>query len=140
MSVQSKPRGGVVVPTDAGIAGLVQLLTAHARDRLAFDYYSHPYHIDVAIGYDFLIVLSLENFQGVVKYYDTKQRNLPLLVHIDTPAVLETFDHARAYPGVEVLTLRRAAPDDSGPDVTLELNLVGKVLDRLNTRPGAIPC
>lgn len=132
MAEHSKPRGGVVVPTDAGLAGLVQLLTVHARDRLAFDYYSHPYHIDVEIEYHFLIVLSVENFQSVVKYYDTKQRDLPLIVHIDTPAALENFDHARAYPGVEVMTLRRAALDDGGPDVTLEINLVGKVLDRLN--------
>lgn len=132
MAELSKPRGGVVVPTDARVAGLVQLLTAHARDRLAFDYYSHPYHIDVDIAYDFLIVLSVDHFQSVVKYYDTKQHDLPLIVHIDTPAALENFDHARAFPGVEVLTLRRAVLDDGGPDVTLELNLVGKVLDRLN--------
>lgn len=126
--VQSpKPHGAVVVPTDEGVAGLVQLLTFHALGKLEFDYYSHPYDIDVDVNFDFLMVLSVETFKGVVKYYDVKQHDLPLIVHIDTPYELATFDHARAFPGVEVLTIRRASLDDTSPDVTLELNLVGKI-------------
>jgi len=131
MMRRMKLQGGVVVPTDQGGHGMVQLLTFYARDQLDLMYYSHPYDVDVNKDFDFLIVLSVEHFQDVIKFYDIKQADLPLIVHLDTPYALAQFNHQRAYPGVPVLSLPRATTAAHAPDVTLELNLVGKIEARL---------
>ncbi len=129
-------RGGVVVPTDDGMHGLVQLLTSRAQGQLDLVYYSHPYDIEVAEDYDFLIVLCVQHFEDVIKFYDAKRVDLPLIVHIDTPSVLAHYDHQRAYPGVGVLPLPRATLADPAPDITLELNLAGKIAACLGVEPG----
>ncbi len=128
--MSDKIKGAVIVPDQQGAHGLVQLLTLYNRAKMDLSYYRHPYDIDVAIPFDFVIALSAENFERVVKFYDAKQHALPLLVHIDTPGALESYDHGRVYPGVEVLTIRQA-PLENSPDVTLEINLFGKIIKRL---------
>lgn len=125
-----KFKGGVIVPDTHGAHGLMQLLMFHNREQIDLVYYSHPYDVDVEHDFDFLIVLSAENFERTVRFYDAKQKELPLLVHIDTPGALESYDHARIYPGVDVLSIRQAALDGR-PDVTLELNLFPKIIKRL---------
>jgi hypothetical protein len=132
MFQSEKLRGGVVVPTEEGVHGVVQLLTFHGKEQLDLVYYSHPYDIEAEEDYDFLIVLNVEHFKDVVKFYDIKRADLPLIVHIDTPQALATFDPRRAFPGVPVLPVHRASLANDAPDVTLELNLVGKIAMRLN--------
>jgi hypothetical protein len=128
--MSEKYKGGVIVPNQRGAHGLMQLLMFHNREQIDLVYYSHPYDIEVEVGFHFLIVLSAESFERTVKFYDAKQKELPLLVHIDTPGALENYDHGRVYPGVEVMTIRQAA-FDGNPDVTLELNLFPKIVKRL---------
>lgn len=125
-----KIKGAIVVPDQHGKHGLIQLLMLHNRAKVDLVYYRHPYDIDVTTEFSFVIVLSSENFERVVKFYDAKQQALPLLVHIDTPGALETYDHGRIYPGVEVLSIRQA-PLEENPDVTLEINLFGKIMQHL---------
>ena len=122
--------GGVIVPDDPGARGIIQLLTHKMRNRVALAYYPHAYDIDLGDPHDFMIVLSLADFERVVRFYDLKRERIPLMVHIDTPDELITIDYARLYPGIDVLPVPQA-PLGAAPDTTLELNLFGKILKRL---------
>ncbi len=131
MTQQTRLRGAIVIPLDDGVHGVAQLLTYHERRLVDLDYYSHPYDVNVDKAYDFVLVLTVPTFEMVIKFYDAKRRDLPLVVHVDTPEMLDYFDHARAYPGINVLAVPRATLDYHDPDVTLELHLVSKIMAHL---------
>lgn len=122
--------GGVIVPDDPGARGIIQLLTYKMRNRVALAYYPHAYDIDLDDPHDFLIVLSLADFERVIRYLDLKRQPIPLMVHIDTPDVLTSIDYARLYPGIGVLPVPQA-PLGATPDTTLEINLFAKIVQRL---------
>lgn len=131
MTQHTRLRGAIVIPMDDGVHGVAQLLTYHERKFVDLDYYSHPYDINADKAYDFVLVLTVPSFEMVIKFYDAKRRDLPLVVHVDTPEMLEYFDHRRAYPGIPVLAVPRATLAYTDPDVTLELHLVSKIMECL---------
>jgi hypothetical protein len=131
MSSEAKLRGGVIVPEDPGAHGIIQLLTYQMRRRVNLAYYPHAYDVDLNNPHNFLIVLSLADLQRVIRFYDQQQETIPLIVHIDTPEALSEIEHTRLFPGVDVLPVPQA-PMGATPDTTLELNLLAKIIQRLN--------
>lgn len=130
MSPKRKQRGAVIVATEHHTHGLIELLATPVRDKLELVYYPHPYQIEAERGYDFVIVLSLDDLRNVIKFYDVKRFELPLIVHVDSPDRLQTIRHDLLFPGVHVLRIPQIGLD-AEPGVTLEVNLFAKVLDLL---------
>jgi hypothetical protein len=123
--------GGVIVPDNNSGRGIIHLLTHRMRRHVELVYYPHAYDIDLDRTHDFILLLSLDDLQRVIRFYDQKRRNLPLVIHVDTPDALIDIDHARLFPGVDVLPVAQA-PLGATPDTTLELNLLAKIIARLN--------
>jgi hypothetical protein len=131
MELTRKWRGGVVISDERHSRGLIELLAAPVRERIDLTYYDHPYGIETDPAYDFLIVFSLDNMRSVIKFYDSKRRPLPLLVHVDNPASLQGLQHNRLFPGLRILAIPQATLSDE-PGVTLEINLFARILDLLH--------
>lgn len=123
-------RGAVIIDNEIEAQGLIQLLTYHARQHLELLYFSHPYDIPDPEFYDFVLLVSVEMLASVVRLYDGRRYRLPLIVHLGTPHTLEGVDHSRLFPGVGVLPIQQAE-FTMEPDITLELNLLGKIQERL---------
>jgi len=133
MSGNPKLCGGVVVFADRHTHGLIELLTYRSRDRLEMVYYSHPYDIDLDQKHDFIIVQSPEDLDNVVRFFQTRQHVIPLIVHIDRPEVLQNLNHKAKWPGIDVIRVPQADLADD-PDITLELGLMEKIIQRLEAR------
>jgi hypothetical protein len=125
-----KWRGGVVVSDDRHSRGLIELLAAPVRDQIELTYYDHPYGIETDPAFDFVIVFSLDNVRSVIKLYDSKRSLLPLLVHVDSPINIRGLEHARLFPGVQILAIPQALLSDE-PGVTLEITLFERIFDLL---------
>ncbi|NLF77291.1 MAG: hypothetical protein GX573_16465 [Chloroflexi bacterium] len=128
-----KLRGGVLLAADRDSHSIIALLTFHVREALDLVYYQHPSEINVENRYDFLVALSSDDLAALVHYYQMRAHALPLLVHIDQPEVLYQVQHEALFPGVEVLRIPQANLSQE-PDVTLELRLLDKIIDRLQAR------
>ena len=122
-------RGGILAEREDA-RGMVALLTTHLRHHFELVFYTTPTDIDTATRHDFLLLFSLPELEAVVRYFGSKDRDLPLVVHVDRPAVLRDIDHAKQFPGLRVLVVPQADLN-SEPDVTLELDLFAKIRERL---------
>ena len=125
--------GGVIVDFRRHSHGIVELLTYHLRKRVALQYYQHPYEIEVDLPHAFMIVLSFDALEGVVRAYEARGLIVPLILHIDAPEVFDQIDYDRQFPGVEVVPVEQANLD-GGPDVTLKIGLFRQVIEELERR------
>jgi hypothetical protein len=131
MTEQRKRRGGVIIAPDHHTYGLIGLLATPVRDQLDLVFYHHPYQIDLDTPHDFIIVLSLNDLRTVIKFYDAKRLDLPLIVHIDAPEVVECTRYAILFPGVNIHPVAQVALD-AEPGVTLQVNTFAQILDLLH--------
>ena len=125
--------GGVIVDSGRHTHGIVELLTYHLRGRVTLQFYYHPYEIEVNLPLAFVIVLSFEALEGVIRAYEARGLTVPLILHIDQPEVLEQMDYARQFPGIEIVAIEQANLD-GGPDVTLKIGLFRQVIEELERR------
>lgn len=130
MPKQAKWRGGVIIPPDHHTYGLIGLLTAPIRDQLELVYYHHAFQIDVEVYHDFVIVLSLEDLRTVIKHYDARRLNLPLIVHIDRPEIVQNLRYNVMFPGVLIHPVPQPALD-AEHGVTLEVNSFVQIAEML---------
>lgn len=138
MTEQQKRRGGVIVAPDHHTHGLIGLLATPVRDQLDLMFYHHPYQIDLDRRHDFIIVLSLHDLRTVIKFYDAKRCDLPLIVHIDSPEVIESTRYEILFPGVNIHPVGQAGLDVE-PGVTLEVNTFAQILDLLRDEAKSPP-
>ncbi len=125
--------GGVVATPGQDSQAVVALLSHYVRDRLELAYYAHPKEIDLHRRHDFLIVLSVGDLEGVARLYTGNGHAAPVIVHIDEPAILQHIDHARFFPGLEIVSIEQANLT-AQPDVTLRLDLFRRVVESLEAR------
>jgi hypothetical protein len=134
MAETKKLQGGVIVADGHHTHGLIEMLAFHVRDRVEIAYYPHPYQIDLDHPHDFIVVLSLDDLRNVVKFYDAKRQDLPLIAHIDDPATLRRIRHDALFPGVKVVPIPQANLN-AEPGVTLEVSMFANILNLLTKAP-----
>jgi hypothetical protein len=133
MSENKKRVGGVILSEGHHTHGLIELLAFHVRDRVEIVYYPHPYQIETERPHDFIVVLSLEDLRNVVKFYDAKRWDVPLIAHIDDPARLRDVRHDLLFPGIQVVAIPQANISTE-PGVTLEVSMFARILDVLDNQ------
>ncbi|MBN1200404.1 MAG: hypothetical protein JXJ20_00985 [Anaerolineae bacterium] len=135
MRTSGKMHGGAIHSGNQNTFGIVELLTHHYQNQLELVYYTHPKEIEVEAQHEFIIVLSLHDLEQVIRHYDDKRCPLPLIVHINEPDVMQNINHRRMFPGVEIMPVEQANLAND-PDITLELSLLAKIMDRLALMTG----
>ncbi|MBN1680747.1 MAG: hypothetical protein JW966_10670 [Anaerolineae bacterium] len=133
MSEERKLSGGVITSEDQHTHGVMELLTAPVRHRIVLAYYTHPNEIETDHGHDFIAVFSCKDLESVIKTFDARRLPLPLMVHVDDPFVLNRLRYDLLFPGVDVMLLGQARLSGV-PDVTLELDLYDKLMQRLGRK------
>ncbi|NDJ78528.1 MAG: hypothetical protein GYB65_19940 [Chloroflexi bacterium] len=129
---KTKLHGGVIISYEQHSHAVMELLTYRLRNRVALTHYPHPNSIELHRNHHFIIVLSIDDLVDVVKFYQTLEHTPPLLVHIDTPDVVQQIDYAAEFPEVDIVALEQARLTDK--DVTLKISLFREIIEHLETR------
>lgn len=128
----AKLHGGVIVLPGQHSYGLVQLFTARLRDRLDLAYYPHANAVELDSRHDFIIVLSYNDLEGVVRNYRMKGYAPPVIIHIDEPQVIEQIDYAWLFPEAEIAPISQ--PRITAKDTTLKLMVFREIIEYLENR------
>lgn len=128
MRTPNKLWGGVITSFEKRSHGVIELLAIRLRDRIALEYYGHPHEIGTEQPH-FLIVFTPDDLTQVVASYRAKHKAPPLIIHIDTPQVLQTMDYAAQFPDVEVAPIEQA--NLSSKDITLKIDLFEHIIQHL---------
>ncbi len=122
--------GGVIISYHHRSHAVTELLAARLRKRIELVHYIHPNAIEGQ--HDFLLVFSVDDLRNVVTAYQLKNKSIPLILHLDTPEVLNKLDYTTLFPHVEIIPIEQA--NLAEPDVTLKITLFQQIVESLETR------
>jgi hypothetical protein len=132
MNANGKLQGGVIVLPEQHSYGLVQLFTARLRDRIDLVYYPHANAVELDYLHDFIIVLSYNDLEGLIRNYRVKGYAPPAIIHIDEPQIVDQIDYAWLFPEAEIAPI--AQPRITAKDTTLKLMVFREIIDYLEER------
>jgi hypothetical protein len=118
--------GAVIISYEKRSHGVVELLAARLRHRIALTYCDHPHELDARNGFRFIIVFSIDDLAGVVKVYHLRDEPMPLIIHIDDPETIHQCDYVELFPYVEVAPVAQAGLQDKS--TTLKIILFERII------------
>lgn len=126
MTDSRKLRGAVIISYEKRSHGVVELLAARMRSRIALIYCDHPNELDISMGIRFVIVFSVADLAGVVRVYQRRDEPVPLIIHIDDPEAIRQCDYVELFPYVEIAPVAQAGLHDK--TTTLKITLFERII------------
>lgn len=138
MTHQYRLHGAVIISYEKRSHGVVELLAARLRNRIALTYFGHPHELDIRKRFRFVIVFSVPDLAGVVRVYQTRDEPVPIIIHIDDPETIQATDYVTLFPYVEIAPVAQAGLHDKSS--TLKITLFERIiafLEQLASAPAA---
>ena len=120
--------GAVIIHDVPDLDAVISLLALRLQDRLKYQRYVHAYELNIHHNFDFILLGSLEALKGIVHLYQSRGRDVPLILHVAHPTQLGISYH-ELFPHVQIIPIAQADLDDM--DETLQFLTFETVLEAL---------